>query len=52
MCLSAYQTTYDRLLVIDKDGILVHKGVVVASNDIDNAVAAIVQSLARHGSGY
>lgn len=41
-----YQTTYDRLMVIDRDGILVHKGIVVASNDIDNTIAAIEESLA------
>ena len=44
-----YQTTYDRLMVIDKDGVLVHKGLVVASNDIDNAIAAIEQSLVVTG---
>ncbi len=40
-----YQTTYDRLMVIDKKGILVHKGAVPAGNDIANAVAVINQSL-------
>ena len=44
-----YQTTYDRLMVIDKDGVLVHKGLIVASNDIDNAIAAIEQSLVVTG---
>jgi len=42
---ASYQTTYDRLLVIDQQRILVHKGVLVARNDIDNAVAAINQYL-------
>jgi peroxiredoxin len=40
-----YQSTYDRLMVIDRAGILVHKGIVVASNDIDNTIAAIAESL-------
>lgn len=42
---SAYSTTYDRFMVIDSDGILVHKGSVVASNDVNNAKAAIEESL-------
>jgi peroxiredoxin len=40
-----YKTTYDRLMVIDRAGILVHKGLVVASNDINNTIAAIEESL-------
>jgi hypothetical protein len=36
-----YQTTYDRLLVIDKNGILRHKGGVVVSNDLNNALEII-----------
>lgn len=49
---AAYSTTYDRLMVIDQDGILVHKGVLVAANDITNAVQAIEESLAVTGTGY
>jgi len=45
----AYKSTYDRLLVIDKAGTLVHKGLVVASNDVNNAVAAIEEGLAVTG---
>ena len=41
-----YGTTYDRFMVIDREGILVHKGLVLASNDINNAKEAISQSLA------
>ncbi len=44
---SDYETTYDRLMVIDKHGKLVHKGVLAADNDINNAVSAIRQSLAE-----
>lgn len=45
----AYKTTYDRLLVIDKAGTLVHKGLVLASNDINNAVNAIEEALTVTG---
>jgi peroxiredoxin len=44
-----YKTTYDRLMVIDRAGILVHKGLVVASNDINNTIAAIEASLTVTG---
>ena len=44
-----YKTTYDRLMVIDQQGILVHKGILVAGNDIDNAVEAINQNLTISG---
>jgi peroxiredoxin len=44
-----YKTTYDRLMVIDRAGVLVHKGLVVASNDIDNTIAAIEESLTVTG---
>lgn len=44
-----YATTYDRLMVIDQEGILVHKGKVVAANDINNAIEAIDQSLTVTG---
>jgi len=46
---ASYQTTYDRFLVIDPQGVLVHKGIVVARNDIDNAVLAINQNLTVTG---
>lgn len=36
-----YSTTYDRLMVVDKQGILRHKGSTLASNDLDNAIAVI-----------
>ena len=42
---SAYNSTYDRLLVIGKDGTLLHKGLVVASNDINNAINAIEEGI-------
>jgi peroxiredoxin len=42
---AAYGSIHSRLLVIDKDGILVHKGLIAASNDINNAIDAINQSL-------
>jgi len=44
---SDYETTYDRIMVIDKHGKLFHKGIVAAGNDINNAVTAITQSLAE-----
>lgn len=44
-----YATTYDRLMVIDHNGILVHKGKIVAGNDINNAVEAIDLSLTVTG---
>lgn len=42
---AAFKSTYDRLLVIDKAGTLVHKGQIAASNDISNAVQAIEEGL-------
>ena len=44
-----YENTYDRLMVIDRQGILIHKGALVARNDIDNAVEAINLSLTVTG---
>ena len=38
---SDYMTTYDRLFVIDKDGIIVHAGTVAAGGDVDNVVEVI-----------
>lgn len=46
---SAYTTTYDRFMVIDQDGILVHKGGTAASNDVNNVKAVIEQSLLASG---
>jgi peroxiredoxin len=43
---ATYSTTYDRLMVIDHNGVLVHKGIINAANDINNAKAAIAASLA------
>ncbi len=37
----SYNTTYDRLVVIDKAGIVAFKGTQIASNDIDKAVAKV-----------
>lgn len=48
---AAYSTTYDRLMVIDQNGILIHKGVVLASNDVDITIDAINQSLSTVGIG-
>jgi len=42
---SDYSTTYDRFMVIDHDGVLAHKGTVGASNDVNNTIAVIEQSL-------
>ena len=46
---TGYTTTYDRLMVIDQNGILVHKGIIAASNDVNNAIDAINQSLTAVG---
>ncbi len=46
---SVYGTTYDRMMVIDQNGILVFKGTSGAKNDLENVVAAIHQSLAVTG---
>ncbi len=47
---SAYATTYDRFMVIDRDGVLAHKGIVGASNDVNNTKAVITQSLIAAGA--
>ena len=36
-----YTTTYDRVIVIDREGKIRHKGTTVVSNDLDNAVSII-----------
>ena len=46
---ASYQSTYDRLMVIDRAGILVHKGLVAASNDVNNTIAAIQDALTVTG---
>lgn len=38
---TAYGTTYDRLVVVDKDGNIAHKGATSASKDIKNVVSVI-----------
>jgi peroxiredoxin len=48
---TAYGSIHSRLLVIDQEGILVHKGLVAASNDLNNAIEAINQSLSVVGIG-
>jgi peroxiredoxin len=40
-----YNTTYDRLAVIDTKGILVHKGSIEASSDVTNAKVAVQAAL-------
>ncbi len=42
---ATYETTYDRLLVVNHQGVLFHKGILVAGNDITNTVSAINESL-------
>ncbi len=36
-------------MVIDRDGVLAHKGIVGASNDVNNTIAVIEQSLMVSG---
>lgn len=49
---SAYSTTYDRILVVDKDGILRYKGSVNATtSEVASAVSAISTYLAMEPSG-
>jgi peroxiredoxin len=38
---SNYSTTYDRVIVIDREGKIRHKGSTVVYNDLDNAVSVI-----------
>jgi len=42
---SAYETTYDKFMVIDRDGVLAHKSTVGAANDVNNTISVIEQSL-------
>lgn len=41
-----YETTYDRLLIIGKDGDFVYKGTQNVTNDLEEAIAMIKQDLA------
>ncbi|KPL16371.1 MAG: hypothetical protein AMS23_04355 [Bacteroides sp. SM1_62] len=47
-----YTTTYDRVLVIDQEGKIGHKGSTVVNNDLDNAVSVIEGLLATTSAGY
>lgn len=47
---SSYGITYDRLMVIDKEGILRHKGTTNTSNDIQNAKKVIQEYLVTSGA--
>ncbi len=40
-----YNTTYDRLAVVDKSGVLVHKGTTAASSDLTKTKDAITEAL-------
>jgi len=42
---AAYSNSYDHLIVVDRWGILVHNGIVVADNDLVNAKQAIIDNL-------
>jgi peroxiredoxin len=42
---SAYETTYDRLVIIDQEGIIRHKGTTAAVNDASSASAIIFDLL-------
>lgn len=44
-----YVTSYDHLAVIDRDGVLAHKGSNGAANDVNNAIKAIDESLMAAG---
>jgi len=46
---ASYETSYDQLVVIDRDGILVQKGTDGAAADLNNAVMAIDESLMAAG---
>lgn len=48
---SAYGSTYDRLLVIDQNGILKHKGTRGANADISTVVNVIMENLTTSGAG-
>ena len=46
-----YSTTYDRLMVIDQEGKLRHKGSTVVSNDLNNAVSVIEELFTTTSTG-
>jgi peroxiredoxin len=46
-----YKTTYDRIVVIDQEGKIRHKGSTVVHNDLDNAVSVIEGLYATTGVG-
>ena len=48
---SSYSTTYDRVIVIDREGKIKHKGSTVVHNDLDNAVSVIEDLFSTTGTG-
>ncbi len=46
-----YSTTYDRVIVIDKEGKIRHKGSTVVYNDLDNAISVIEGLFSTTGTG-
>jgi len=48
---SNYSTTYDRVIVIDREGKIRHKGSTVVYNDLDNAVSVIEDLFSTTGTG-
>jgi len=48
---SNYSTTYDRVIVIDREGKIRHKGSTVVYNDLDNAVSVIEGLFSTTGTG-
>ncbi len=46
-----YKTTYDRVIVIDREGKIRHKGGTVVYNDLDNAISVIEGLFATTGTG-
>ena len=47
---SVYSTTYDRILVVDQEGILQFKGTSNASSDVTNMVAEQLEELLKSGA--
>lgn len=48
---SSYTTTYDRVIVIDREGKIRHKGGTVVYNDLDNAVSVIEDLFSTTSTG-
>lgn len=46
----AYSTTYDRVIVVDQEGKIRHKGSTVVYNDLDNAISVIEGLFAATGT--